>query len=270
MRLPKKSTAQIVEQYKEDFGIDNEAYDVIQKDALEQVVAEWKAFVKAQKPNLNLFLSKISKMMTNYSQGIVDQKNFLTMLDKYEELNLNNYLDGDTSKMVFGNTQTYGDKEAQIKDLVTSTCDNLKNPFFNLYHWAKGEKLDIEAISRAVDMKDKIQKKIKSTQLKKQSTQANLDNVTAGKKTVKTLFKSEKDAGSMASSIEVTEKEIEHLTTLHELILIYLAETVIPQFKTKKAGIYVKILQQFNIMQINNTYQIASFWSNILSNPNIK
>ena len=60
------------------------------------------------------------------------------------------------------------------------------------------------------------------------------------------------------------------MTTLHELILIYLGEQVIPQFKKKKAGIYVKILQQFNIMQINNTYQIASFWSNILSNPNIK
>ena len=67
MRLPKKTTAQIVEAYKTDFGIDPDAYDIIQKDALEQVVTEWKTFVKAQKPNLNTFLGKISKMMTNYS-----------------------------------------------------------------------------------------------------------------------------------------------------------------------------------------------------------
>jgi len=72
--------------------------------------------------------------------------------------------------------------------------------------------------------------------------------VTAGKKTVKTLFKSEKDAGDMASSIENTERDIENYTILHELIIIYLGETVIPTFKTKKAGIYVKILQQFNVM----------------------
>jgi len=151
MRLPKQKPEQIIERYKAELGLDNTSYDVIQKDALEETVKGFKDFVKVQKPMLDTFIKKISAMMTNYSQGIVDQKNFLNMLDKYEELNLSNYLEGETTKMVFGNPQTYGDSDASIKELVSSTCGNLKNPFFNMYHWAKGEKADVSAIVHAVE-----------------------------------------------------------------------------------------------------------------------
>ena len=57
---------------------------------------------------------------------------------------------------------------------------------------------------------------------------------------------------------------------LHDLITIYLGETVVPEFKQRKMKIYSKIIQQHNVMQINNAHQTASFWSCILSNPNIK
>jgi len=67
-----------------------------------------------------------------------------------------------------------------------------------------------------------------------------------------------------------TEKEIEALNNLYDLLTIYLGETVVPEFKGRKYKIYGKIVQQFNVMQINNAHQVASFWSQILSNPNIK
>jgi len=74
----------------------------------------------------------------------------------------------------------------------------------------------------------------------------------------------------MVNKLEDTDKEIEALNTLYDIITIYLGEKVIPQFKTKKTAIYSKIVQQFNVMQINNAHQVASFWSQVLSNPNIK
>jgi len=88
--------------------------------------------------------------------------------------------------------------------------------------------------------------------------------VTAGRKTVKTLLKTEKDAGGMTTKIESAEKEVEALGVLNDLITIYLGETVVPEFKARKFKIYGKIVQQFNVMQINNAHQIASYWSNIL------
>lgn len=63
------------------------------------------------------------------------------MLDKYEELNLANYVEGDESQMVFGNKQS--EDAENIKESVGVMCENLKNPYFNLYHWCKGELLDI-------------------------------------------------------------------------------------------------------------------------------
>lgn len=48
---------------------------------------------------------KIAVYMQNKSQSIQDYKIMLNMLDKYEELNLANYVEGKEEKMVFGNTQ---------------------------------------------------------------------------------------------------------------------------------------------------------------------
>jgi len=81
-------------------------------------------------------------------------------------------------------------------------CENLKNPYFNLYHWCKGELYDIEAVNSSLTMKDKICEKIGKTEKKKRSTQGDLDNITTGRKTVKTLFKNTTDTGNMVNKIE--------------------------------------------------------------------
>lgn len=60
------------------------------------------------------------------------------------------------------------------------------------------------------------------------------------------------------------------MNIMNDVITIYLGETVVPEFKQRKFKIYSKIIQQFNVMQINNAHQVASFWSQVLSNPNIK
>jgi len=75
---------------------------------------------------------------------------FLQILDKYEDLNLANYVEGDQAKMVFGDTTS----SAQIKEQVSKLCENLKNPYFNIYHWVKGEIFDIEAVARAIKTKE--------------------------------------------------------------------------------------------------------------------
>lgn len=81
-------------------------------------------------------------MMINKNQGIQDYKAFLSMLEKYEELNLTNYVDGDDGKMIFsGENQDFN-----VKENVNELCSGLKNPYLNLYHWIKGEIKDIDAL----------------------------------------------------------------------------------------------------------------------------
>ena len=79
--------------------------------------------------------------------------------------------------------------------------DSLKNPFFNIYHWLKGEIFDIEAVNNALATRDWLNDKVGKNEKKKKSTQENLDNVKQGKTTVKTLFK-QNDVGLMTVKIE--------------------------------------------------------------------
>ena len=88
------------------------------------------------------------------------------MLDKYEELNLENYTEGDKSRMVFGNPEN----EVNLKEQVSGMCEHLKNPHLNLYHWAKGELFDVEAVNIALSQKDKFKERINKNEKKKKNT----------------------------------------------------------------------------------------------------
>lgn len=125
----------------------------------------------------------------------------LNMFDKYEELNLANYVDGKEERMVFGNTQASETSSAVVKESMAKLCENLKNPYFNLYHWCKGELFDIQAIEVALKKKDDIYSKIGKNEKAKKTTQGDLDNLTQGKSTIKQMVM-RSDANTMVNKIE--------------------------------------------------------------------
>jgi hypothetical protein len=67
--------------------------------------------------------------------------------------------------------------------------ENLKNPYEEMYHWCKGEIYDLQSLADAVTARDNIEKNQKKMENAKRDTQNDLDNVTTGKKTVRTIFK---------------------------------------------------------------------------------
>ena len=91
-----------------------------------------------------------------------------------------------------------------------------------------------------------------------------------GKKTIRTAFKKDSDAGGMQNQIESSEREIESLGNFFDVLTIYLAERVIPQFKKEKLLAYQKMVQAFTIMEINNAHLGATFWNQAFQHPNIK
>ena len=60
---------------------------------------------------------------------------------------------------------------------MVKLVDNLKNPYFNIFHWSKGEYFDIDAITRALALKDNIMMQIGKNDKKKKSAQADLDSI---------------------------------------------------------------------------------------------
>jgi len=80
--------------------------------------------------------------------------------------------------------------------------ENFKNPFDEMYHWCKGEIYDLQALQIAIQAREQMENQIKKLENKKKNTQADLENVNAGKKTIRTLLKSDKDTTGMLNSIE--------------------------------------------------------------------
>lgn len=154
-QVQKLPTHEIVERMRTALSIEDHLYDPIQKDKLDSQCKEFQHFARQVLPVLKGIQKDVAGYMNTKSQSIQDYKIFLQMLDKYEELNLANYVEGDESKMVFGNTQST--ETTTTKEQVSTLCESLKNPFFNIYHWVKGEIFDIEAVANAIGKKDAIQ-----------------------------------------------------------------------------------------------------------------
>lgn len=208
----------------------------------------------------------MKKSLSNFRdvrmQSIANNRVLMTLLDKYEDLNINCYTESNSERLVLNNPE-----QKQLKEQMEHMVDNQKNSFDQMYHWCKGEIYDIKAVVNAIAHKDNFESMLKKAEKKKANTETDLDNVNAGKKTIRTIFKDEKDSTRMQTAIEITAKELDNLETLISIITIYLGEKIIPQFKKDKLKIYHKLMQQFTVIEINNAHQTASFWSNVLSNP---
>ena len=111
-----------------------------------------------------------------------------------------------------------------MNDNVKEMADSLRNPYFNLYHWCKGEIYDIEALTNAVNIIDRIKIRIAENEKKKRATQGDLDNITTGRKTVTTMFKNANDTGNMVAKIEIVSQndtDIDPNVISYVLIILY-------------------------------------------------
>ena len=147
--------------------------------------------MKALKKNINQYRSVKISTISNVKilQGLIT---------KYEDLNLKNYTEGDEDAYVFNNPHS----PIPVKDQMDHMADNLKNPFEDMYYWCKAEIYDLQALQETVNQRDNIEKMLKKQESKKKDVQADLDNVTAGKKSVRTIFKNQNDAGGLVNSLE--------------------------------------------------------------------
>jgi hypothetical protein len=109
----------------------------------------------------------------NKASMIGAYKALYTILDKYEELNLTTYMDGNKDKLVIGDPSN---KEV-LKDQVQHMVENLKNPYEEMYHWVKGEMYDIQALNTAIQGRENIWKSLSKMEKTKTNTQSDLEHV---------------------------------------------------------------------------------------------
>lgn len=259
------STAARYQRVKEATKTDETQYDLMQQQEFANAITEFTYFVKRIDPLFRQVKGSLARYLTSKQHCIVSYQEFAKMTNNYEDLNLSHYTDMKSTELIFNAPENQA-----IRDTMLQTASNLRNPYIDLYHWVKGELYDIQALLNAVNTRKEIESSVRKLEDKKTSTQKDLENVTAGKTTVTTLFKSSADQGNMANKIERTENEITATKQLLDLLTVYLGETVIKTYKAEKLNLYKRILQQFTVIEISNAHSIASFWSQVIQNDKVK
>ena len=147
-------------------------------------MAEFTTFSKKSIVQMRKMLENFNRMKNVKENNIIDYRTFVNVLDKYEGLNMNCYVNGDLSQLVINDTNN-----TQIKDGMDSLVRGLRNPFMTLYNWSRGDVSDLEAVMEAIALRDHIGSLRSKTELQKKATQSDLDNMQVGKKTIRTVFK---------------------------------------------------------------------------------
>lgn len=170
--MPRLPVGSMVDRIRKAANINEQKYDTSDKERMNNNLVDYSFFAKKVLPQLKALKKAIEQSKSVKTQAIASHKVFLHLTDKYEELNLTAHVEGDTEKMVFGNT-----KNKDLKMQMDHMVENLKNPFDEMYHWCKGEIYDIQALQTAIAQRDAIEKDIKKVESKKKNAQADLDNV---------------------------------------------------------------------------------------------
>lgn len=192
--LGKLPVQQQYETLKEALQVNDAMYDLTEKEQFLSRLTEYTFFVKKIEPYLKYLKNELAQFLTTKQLTINNYKNLARMWNIYEEVNLTAYVDMSAKNLVLNNPDNKDLKEDLVK-----TSDMMKNPFVDVFHWTKGQILDLQAISAAVAARNKCAKSEQELNAKKVSAQKDLDNLNAGKKTMGTLFKSQSDAGMLAN-----------------------------------------------------------------------
>lgn len=110
----------------------------------------------------------------------------INLLVKYEEETITTYADSNANKLVVGDIN-----DPELKEKAEALNTELRNPFTEFYNWVRGECDDIEALYEGIKGRDRINEIKSKVTKKKNDDQASLSKLSAGGKTLKTLFKSE-------------------------------------------------------------------------------
>jgi DNA repair exonuclease SbcCD ATPase subunit len=179
------------------------------------------------------------------------------------------YCDSNYNRYVVGDPSC-----PELKNNCEQLSDELKNPFLEFHNWILGEISDIESLQESIQCRDRTIAHRGKLESKKKANIEELNKLNAGKKTLKSIFKSA--SGKQTKITELTamiaqlEKDIEEMDKLVKMVEVHLGEAVVPKFKEVQMKHYYKICQSFACMEIDDSNKTAVFWASFLENSNIK
>ena len=253
---------QILEKYRLNFNID-EDQDGTPLAHFKENIIDFQLFLKRAIPVLEIQKRQMKKMMTTRELQDASYSSIMTSLFRYEDNNVDYYSDSDITKRVLSHPDAN-----DVKEQVDQTHRGLKNPFREVYMVLKGELLDLKGMADALAGRETVVKQQSACESKKRSDQQEVEKLSQGKTTLKSIFKSSKskenDIVSLQSAIEVANKDIADYRKLITFLTIYHGQVAIQKFKKEKARQYLRLIHNMSVKEISNSHINATFWHGIL------
>jgi hypothetical protein len=152
--LPKVSSDSLLERIRYSLRAE-EAKDLESVRSAQETINDFRAFGKRVLATLSQIRDSLRPMaaikenhINNYSK-FSNSGGFMDILGKYEDSNLNLYVDHNTAKLIVSDSNN-----PEIKDRVSEMVGFMKNPFNEMYQWAKGEAYDLSGLMEAIDHRD--------------------------------------------------------------------------------------------------------------------
>jgi hypothetical protein len=216
-------------------------------------------------PLLTKFKNCITILEKQRHYQLEAYKQFADFLTQYENTTMNIY----SSDALQGHYKMISDSDNNtMKEQIDNLSRKVSNPFIRFKFWVKEEIIDLNSLIEAIGHKNSLESRKSKLETKIKNTNSELEKLNAGKKTLKTIFKSQNGKAntitSLTTFIAQAEKDVEILKKLIKVLTVYLYIKVIPEFKEKKVKGYVAGLKDFSDSESKNSNELYQCWSSVL------
>lgn len=191
------------------------------------------------------------------------QGELLNTLMKYEDIGIAYYGDQNDEKRLLTHPSS-----SDLKERVEDSSSKWKNPYKDAYLWIKGEFLDVQGMYEALSGREQVMKSQLNTEQRKKNDTTELNKLSEGKTTLKSVFKSKSSKESsilaLKANLEIADQEIADFKKLIHFLTIYHGQVAIPKFKKAKSKLYLKALNNFCVKEISNAHLSATLYHSLL------
>mmetsp|Transcript_14680 Transcript_14680/g.16394 ORF Transcript_14680/g.16394 Transcript_14680/m.16394 type:complete len:323 (+) Transcript_14680:638-1606(+) len=216
-------------------------------------------------PLLGKFKNCITQLEKQRRYQLEAYKHFSEFLNQYENTTMNIY----SNESISGHYKMISDSDNNtMKELIENLSQKVSNPFIRFKYWVKEEIIDLHALLQAVGQKNSLESKKSKLLTKIKSANSELEKLNSGKKTFKTIFKSQSSKASTITNLTTfvaqAEKDVEIYDKIIKVVTVHMHQTLLPEFKTKKVKGYVASLKDFSDNESKNSNELYQCWSSVL------
>ena len=139
----------------------------------------------------------------------------------------------------------------------------------HIRNWCKGEIMDMRALCECVLRKEALESMKLKAMSKLKDDRSTAEKMSAGKMTMKGLFKSksgkEEAAQALLADISQGERDIINYDVIRTFLTIYMAEVAVPYWKDMKMKNYVRVMGEFASEEISNSVKHQECWNDFVN-----